>query len=585
MRCEPCSDRCDSCKEPNHCTSCSTKKSTKYLNGGVCVSECTGAVAFSKYLRLSGNFSTPYKGLLEVRYDGAWHTVCDDRFYMATARVFCRELGYGEPIKYGGDLFGQGTGKILNSNVFCRGNEESFIDCPQSPWFYAVCWHSEDIGLHCKPPPDGFDVANKCIEKCPRGMYLSEDGVCELCHRECLSCTKKPDQCLTCREPLYFNGTTCTRICPPGTFGNTTHHTCQACGPKCMSCENHADKCTSCVPPLLHNGTHCGTTCPDKMFRKERVCVSDCGLRHYSKDKACHACPTKCLLCDSATTCKACDHGFVLTKEGKCEVNCSVGQFQAPIDLAKIGVELSLRLRSLEGSKTKGRLEIKHEGHWGSICDDRWDKEEADVACRQLMLGPPVTILYSRAKNFQELNISTILLDDVACKGHEENLGECKSLGWGTHNCGHSENVHIECKGPGAIACQSECPLAHYKSAFMCLPCATGCVNCTGTSTNCSSCGPGFFKANGTCVQKCPLGFYESKRRHCEPCHQSCWTCKGPKETDCTSCKRPSVLLKVMCVQSCTKGYFERGVDSVIQLQYKKGPYDGVVMVSWSFIH
>jgi len=44
-------------------------------------------------VRLAGG--SVHKGRLEVKYNGNWGTVCDDRFNNTDARVFCYQLGFG----------------------------------------------------------------------------------------------------------------------------------------------------------------------------------------------------------------------------------------------------------------------------------------------------------------------------------------------------------------------------------------------------------------------------------------------------------------------------------------------------------
>lgn len=54
------------------------------------------------------------------------------------------------------------------------------------------------------------------------------------------------------------------------------------------------------------------------------------------------------------------------------------------------------RLR-LRGGRTlfEGRVEIYHEGVWGSICDDEWSLEDAQVVCRELQLGELIIYNFS----------------------------------------------------------------------------------------------------------------------------------------------------------------------------------------------
>jgi hypothetical protein len=120
--------------------------------------------------------------------------------------------------------------------------------------------------------------------------------------------------------------------------------------------------------------------------------------------------------------------------------NCNHAE-DAGVDCAVSVPKLSLRL---SGGRTaaEGRLEVQYNGEWGTVCDDGWNTNSGLVACRQL--GYNFSI---RSTSSQEFGPGTgsILLDNVECKGNEENLFECDHFGLGVHNCDHDEDIGIVC--------------------------------------------------------------------------------------------------------------------------------------------
>ncbi|NWI14412.1 DMBT1 protein, partial [Crypturellus soui] len=91
-----------------------------------------------------------------------------------------------------------------------------------------------------------------------------------------------------------------------------------------------------------------------------------------------------------------------------------------------------------------GRLELFHNGSWGTVCDDGFDLRDAAVACRQLGCGDVISIHDSAL--FGE-GTGPVLLDELACTGDEESLTQCPHQGLGVHNCRHKEDAGIVCAG------------------------------------------------------------------------------------------------------------------------------------------
>ena len=57
----------------------------------------------------------------------------------------------------------------------------------------------------------------------------------------------------------------------------------------------------------------------------------------------------------------------------------------SPVPQAAPGDYVDGDLRLVNGATPdEGRLEMYHDGQWGTLCDDYWTDDDADVACRQL---------------------------------------------------------------------------------------------------------------------------------------------------------------------------------------------------------
>ena len=90
----------------------------------------------------------------------------------------------------------------------------------------------------------------------------------------------------------------------------------------------------------------------------------------------------------------------------------------------------------------EGRVEVYYSGEWGTVCDDEWDFNDAQVVCKELGFGPAVD---ASGLAFYGQGIGRIWLDDVNCVGTEVTIGNCSHNGWGNEDCTHSEDAGVKC--------------------------------------------------------------------------------------------------------------------------------------------
>ncbi|XP_066107736.1 T-cell differentiation antigen CD6 isoform X4 [Saccopteryx bilineata] len=93
------------------------------------------------------------------------------------------------------------------------------------------------------------------------------------------------------------------------------------------------------------------------------------------------------------------------------------------------------------GSRCAGRVEMLEHGQWGSLCDDTWDLEDANVVCRQLKCGWAIQAV--PGLHFAP-GQGPIHRNQVNCSGSEAYLWDCPGLP-GDRYCGHKEDAGVLC--------------------------------------------------------------------------------------------------------------------------------------------
>ncbi|XP_043950595.2 uncharacterized protein LOC108029525 isoform X4 [Drosophila biarmipes] len=140
-----------------------------------------------------------------------------------------------------------------------------------------------------------------------------------------------------------------------------------------------------------------------------------------------------------------CGNGKCLKKEQVCDgqKNCDNGKDEANCP----ALDYEVRLTGGEGPHA-GRIEVKANGQWGYVCDDKFGLKDADIVCREI--GYHMGAQEVRGSSFyappnQDFNY---LIDEVECHGNETKLKDCAFKGWGVHNCGVDEVAGVVCKVP-----------------------------------------------------------------------------------------------------------------------------------------
>ena len=174
------------------------------------------------------------------------------------------------------------------------------------------------------------------------------------------------------------------------------------------------------------------------------------------------------------------------------------------------GCQSSIRLAACRAGDGCCRVEVFNAGEWGTVCDDGWGDTDANVVCASFSCSGGTGV-----RNFGG-GTGRIWLDEVGCSGSEASLAACPHNGWGSHNCGHSEDAGACCAGidletqscgTTPVACPSNANAPSGSATCLCNQGYTG-----PDGGPCQACGAGTYKdspGSGACTA-CQPGRHSS---------------------------------------------------------------------------
>ncbi|KAM9314200.1 scavenger receptor cysteine-rich type 1 protein M130-like isoform 1-T3 [Pholidichthys leucotaenia] len=403
----------------------------------------------SEPVRLVGGDSR-CEGTVEVKHLGEWRSVERFGWSPKTAAVVCEHLHCGSAVSVGerNEPLGRGVWRI---NPYCVQSGSSLRDCVTPPSSFYI---SSQQTVTCSDSVRLLNGTSVCSGRLEVKSNQSWSSVCQ-------ADFDQQDAEVVCRElgcgpPRLLQGALYGDVEAPV---GTKEFQCGGNESALLDCRSSGSARKSCSP-----GEAVGLTCSDpvRLVGGNSRCGGTVEMKHLGEWRPVERGGWS--LKTAAVVCEHLDCGFAVSvgqrwKSSEGDVwwihpyciqsGSSLRDCVTPSSWPSFSVfqtvTCSDSVRLLNGtSLCSGRLEVKSNQSWSSVCQADFDQQDAEVVCRELGCGPP-WLLQGALYGDAEAPVGT---REFQCGGNESALLDCRSSGSARKSCSPGEAVGLTCSEP-----------------------------------------------------------------------------------------------------------------------------------------
>ncbi|KAJ1095621.1 hypothetical protein NDU88_000780 [Pleurodeles waltl] len=413
---------------------------------------CSGSL---EYRLVNGR--SPCAGMVEVLFRYRWWKVCSSEWLQNYGGFICNTLNCGSKVaKYPGEKAGSDS-KWLK-DVTCKGqnNTECTVeaitetDCSRGMAAAMTCSGHQELYLKGDRNPCSGQVQVHYIQgNDAKWKAISEKGWDQKAAD--VACKQ-----LNCGNAIAFNSTTFEM---PDRWNQMFH--CTGNESSLWDCNktvstNEATRaatvtCSESIEVRLKDHHRCSGLIELKYKGKwGKVCSQHWDNNNGFGDKMCKA--LNCTTFIGAMNEKVTDAEITWATYLHCGANslhpwqclttrpedstCPSGQAIAIV----CSDSLAFRLRG-GYSRCDGRVEIRYNGEWGTVCNRKLDNRTANLICQSLKCGWSRLLFHSSITRHGNL---PVVLTDMSCSERDEKLQHCEGT-WGKTICPRTRPVSLVC--------------------------------------------------------------------------------------------------------------------------------------------